>query len=161
LYPASADVSPGPTRRRSAPPHTRRDPLATRTLSRRALRDQNDEVEAIEDDESEGGDEKPAQKAKKARVRKTPASKDKKPAKPRTRKKATKAPERRVARWAVCDNVMKRIAVFEYKDRAKADAKLAEIRESKAGTFFIQLVKDPYDPPVEPASSPVLPPVLK
>jgi len=52
-----------------------------------------------------------------------------------------------VARWAVCDNGMKRVAVFAYKDRAGADTKLAEIRGSKAGTFFILLVKDPSDPP--------------
>ncbi|HJZ57949.1 MAG TPA: hypothetical protein VKE74_23530 [Gemmataceae bacterium] len=51
------------------------------------------------------------------------------------------------ARWAVCDNGMKRVAVFEYKDRAGADAKLAEVRERKSGTFFLLLVKDPYDPP--------------
>jgi hypothetical protein len=57
------------------------------------------------------------------------------------------------ARWAVCDNGMKRLAVFDYKDRAGADTKLAEIRECKAGTFFILLVKDPYDPPAEPAAT--------
>jgi hypothetical protein len=58
------------------------------------------------------------------------------------------------ARWAVCDGGMKRIAVFEYKDRAGADAKLAELRERKTGTFFVQLVKDPYEPPVaEPAAA--------
>jgi hypothetical protein len=62
-----------------------------------------------------------------------------------------KVPERRVARWALCDNGVKRLAVFEYKDRAGADASLAAIRGSKAGTFFILLVKDPFDPPAEPA----------
>lgn len=79
------------------------------------------------------------------------AAKTKAPAKPRARKKAVKVPERTFARWAVCDNAAKRVAVFEYKDRAGADAKLAEVREWKAGTFFIVLVKDPYDPLTEPA----------
>ena len=57
-----------------------------------------------------------------------------------------------VARWAVCDNGMKRVAVFDYKDRAGADTKLAEIRGSKSGTFFILLVKDPYDPTGDPSA---------
>src|SRR5262249_17386189 len=69
------------------------------------------------------------------------------PAKPRARKRAAKEPPRMFARWAVCDNGMKRVAVFEYKDRAGADAKLAEVRERKSGTFFLLLGKDPYDPP--------------
>jgi hypothetical protein len=51
----------------------------------------------------------------------------------------------------VCDNGAKRVAVFEYKDRADADAKLADVRERKPGTYYLQLVKDPYDPPTEPA----------
>lgn len=59
------------------------------------------------------------------------------------------------ARWAVFDNGLKRVALFEYTDRAGADAKLAHIRASKTGTFFVALVKDPYDPPAEPASVPI------
>src|SRR5205085_2469364 len=106
--------------------------------SRRALRDQNDEVEAVADeDESEDGDDAPARKVKKPRARKASGSAAKKPAKPRVRKKAAKIAERTFARWAVCDNGMKRVAVFDYKDRAGADTKLAEIRGSKTGTFFI------------------------
>jgi hypothetical protein len=57
-----------------------------------------------------------------------------------------------VARWAVCDNGAKRIAVFDYRDRVAADAKLAEVRERKPGTYYLALVKDPYDPPAEPAA---------
>jgi hypothetical protein len=137
---------------------TRRIPLATRTLNRRALRDQNDAAEAISEDEEpeddgDESDETPAPKVTKARARKTTDSTKKKPAKPRApRKKAVKIPPRMFARWAVCDNGMKRVAVFEYKDRAAADAKLAQIRESKSGTFFLLLVKDPYVPPAEPAA---------
>jgi hypothetical protein len=59
-----------------------------------------------------------------------------------------------ITRWAVYGNGMKRVAVFEYKDRAAADAKLAQIRESKAGTFFFLLAKDPYDPPTESVAPP-------
>ena len=124
--------------------------MATRTLNRRALRDQNDAAEPDADDEaSDDGDEAPAPKVKKARARKAPG--EKKPAKPRARKKAVKVPPVMFARWAVCDNGMKRVAVFEYKDRAGADARLAEIRAQKPGTFFLLLVKDPCDPPPAPA----------
>jgi hypothetical protein len=121
------------------------------------LRDQNDAAEAASeaeeprDDEGEG--ETPAPKVRKARAHKASAPAGKTPTKPRARKKAAKVAERRCARWAVCDNGMKRVAVFEYRDRAAADAKLLQVREAKSGTFFLLLVKDPYDPPAD-ASSP-------
>ena len=126
--------------------------MATRTISRRALRDQNDEAEQSEpDDEGEAvaGEDTPKPRARK----KTKLAKVKDPSKPpRARRKTVKVPPLMFARWAICDNGMKRVAVFEYRDRAGADAKLAEVRERKAGTFFILLVKDPYDPPAEPAA---------
>jgi hypothetical protein len=130
--------------------------MAKRTLNRRALRDQNDEAEAADDERDEdAGDEeseeKPAKKPRAKRPAKPKAAKG--PPKPRApRKKTVKAPPRMFARWAVCDNGMKRIAVFEYKDRAGADAKLAEMKERKNGTFVLQLVKDAYVPPPEPAA---------
>ena len=132
--------------------------MATRTLSRRALRDQNDAAEAAADEPDDEGDDAPAPKVKKPRAKKATTAKEKKPAKPRVRKTATKVPLRTVARWAVCDNAMKRVAVFEYRDRTGADEKLTQIRESKAGTFFIVMVKDAYDPPAEvPAEPPAAP----
>jgi polyphosphate kinase 2 (PPK2 family) len=123
--------------------------LATRTLSRRALRDQNDAAEADTDDEASDEDETPAPKVKKTRARKVSAKAagDKEPAKPRVRKKSVKVAQVMFARWAVCDNGAKRVAVFEYRDRAGADAKLSEIRSQKTGTFYLLLVKDPCDPP--------------
>ena len=95
----------------------------------------------------------PETKVKKPRTRKseTPkAAKVKTPPKPR--KKAVKVPVRMVARWAVCDSGLKRVAVFDYKDRTGADAKLEEMLVRKPGAFYLQLVKDPYDPPaaIEP-----------
>ena len=53
-----------------------------------------------------------------------------------------KAPPRLFARWAVCDNGMKCVATFEYRDRAGADAKLADLLDRKAGGYFLQLVKE-------------------
>jgi len=126
--------------------------MAARTLSRRALREQHDQAEifeqkATETDQSEAQETKP----KKTRVRKAAVKKpatEKAPPKPRARKKAVKVPPRRFARWVVCDGGFKRIAVFEYKQRADADAKLIQLREEKKGPFFLQLVKDAYDPPL-------------
>jgi hypothetical protein len=123
-----------------------------RTLSRRALRDQNDAAERAEPEKDADESEDNSEEAPKLKKRAKPKA-VKAPAKPRVRKKAVKVPERMVARWAVCDNGAKRVAVFEYKDRAGADAKLAEVREHKPGTYYLTLVKDPYDPPTEPAGA--------
>ncbi len=109
--------------------------------------EQNEQAEAH--DEADTSDSE-APVAKKPRARKAAAKPagEKAPAKPRARKKTVKAAPRMVARWAVCDGGLKRLAIFEYRDRAGADAKLAEMKERKAGTYVLQLVKDPYDPPV-------------
>ncbi|MFO0800063.1 MAG: hypothetical protein U0804_21560 [Gemmataceae bacterium] len=124
--------------------------MAGRTLSRRALRDEHDQLEAAESDAPTVDDDDTPAPAKKPRARKTAAKAakvPKAPAKPRVRKRLVKVPPRTVARWAVCDGGLKRVAVFEYRDRAGADARLAEYRERKTGTYCVQLVKDPYDPP--------------
>lgn len=124
--------------------------MAGRTLSRRALRDEHDQAEAPEGDDTAADESDAPAPTKKPRARKaaTKLAKDPKaPAKPRVRKKTVKVPPRMVARWAVCDGGLKRVAVFEYRDRAGADARLAEYRERKTGTYCLQLVKDPYDPP--------------
>jgi hypothetical protein len=74
----------------------------------------------------------------------TPVVKPKAP-----RKKAVKVPPRMFARWAVCDTGLKHVAVFEYRDRAAADAKLDDLLGRKAGEYLLQLVKQPA--PAEPA----------
>ncbi len=118
------------------------------------MRDQNDESERIAVETGEADDAPGSEaKAKKPRARKKAAEPAgaKPPAGPRARRKAAKEPPRMFARWAVCDGGLKRVAVFEYKDRAGADARLAQMQERKSGTFFLQLVKDPYDPPAAAA----------
>jgi hypothetical protein len=43
----------------------------------------------------------------------------------------------------VFDSSVKQVAVFDYKDRAAADAKFTELQATrKTGTFFLQLVKE-------------------
>ncbi|WP_439623622.1 hypothetical protein [Gemmata sp.] len=116
--------------------------MASRTVGRRALREQNDQAEAAE------AVAEPT--VKKARVRKVAAEKPAKvrvAATPRVRTRKVKAPPRMVARWAVCDAALKRVAMFEYKDRAGADSKLSEMQDLKKGTYVLQLVKELYEPP--------------
>jgi hypothetical protein len=134
--------------------------MAGRTLNRRELRRQSDaaeaasregvedDTEAVEEDEEEaeegeeaaegsdeGGDEEaPATKKAKAKA---------KPKAVRTTRKPKAAPRMR-ARWGVFDSSMKQLAVFDYKDRAAAEAKAAELQATrKTGTFFVQMVKEP------------------
>ncbi len=132
--------------------------MPTRVLNRRVMRERHDEAEPTE--ETTGSSEVPAEavKTRKPRTRKAAGEKPAKvkaPAKPRARKKSLKAPQRMFARWAVCDNGLKRVAIFEYRDRDGADAKLAEMLEKKPGAFFLLLVKDPYDPPPPAAAEEV------
>lgn len=130
--------------------------MATRTLSRRAMREQHDHAEKL-GQETAGPEEQPVPAAgvKKTRTRKAAAKPagEKVPPRPAVRRKKVKVPPRMVARWAVCDGGLKRLAVFEYKDRVGADTKLSQIRDQRKGTFVLQLVKDPFDPPAagEPA----------
>jgi hypothetical protein len=137
--------------------------MAGRILNRRELRRQSDaaesasldqvedEAEAVAEEENESeegkaaggsegvGDEAPPAKAK---------------AKPRAvRKPRKKAAPRLRARWGVFDAAMKQVAVFDYKDRPAADAKVAELLAArKTGTFFLQMVKEPM--PEDAAQAP-------
>jgi hypothetical protein len=72
---------------------------------------------------------------------------------PRVRKpRKPKAAPRVRARWGVFDSSMKQVAIFDYKDRAAADAKVSELLASKkAGTFFLQMVKEAMPEGAEPA----------
>ena len=102
-----------------------------------------DEAAADESDAEEGDDEAPPAKAKaKAKAKPKAVRKPRKP----------KAIPRMRARWGVFDGSMKQLAVFDYKDRAAADAKVAELLATrKTGTFFLQLVKEPMPEDAAPA----------
>jgi len=145
--------------------------MAGRILNRRELRRQADAAEAIEtpaaaddldetededeegDDEeagdddsgdeaeaSEGGDEDDEEKPKKKKAK--PKAKAKAEAKPRKPRKPKAAPRMR-ARWGVFDASMKQLAIFDWNQRADADAKVVELAAKKNGTFFVQIVKEP------------------
>jgi hypothetical protein len=126
--------------------------MAARILRRRALRELHEQAEKVGQSTAAASEALPPKtKVKKTRIRKTAAKMPGAPKaspKPRARKKTVKALPRMFARWAVCDGGFKRVAVFEFNQRADADAKLIQLQEAKKGPFFLQLVKDPFDPPV-------------
>jgi hypothetical protein len=149
--------------------------MAGRILNRRELRRQSDaaesvnaegaedETEAAEDDEeeadeSEEGDEAAEGSDEEGDDEDAPKAKPKAKAKAKAKPKAVRKPRKpkaapRVrARWGVFDAAMKQVAVFDYKDRAAADAKVAELLATrKTGTFFLQMVKEPMPEEAAPA----------
>jgi hypothetical protein len=52
------------------------------------------------------------------------------------------------ARWGVFDNNMKQVAIFDYRERDAAEAKLTDLLSKKKGTHFLQIVKDAMPEPV-------------
>jgi hypothetical protein len=80
--------------------------------------------------------------------------KPKKPAAPRAQKaRPMKARPRLCARWGVFDAAMRQVAIFDYNQRAAADAKLAQLLAKQKGTYFLQIVKEsmPEPAPAEAA----------
>ncbi len=119
--------------------------MAGRILNRRELRAQADQAERQQADGA-GGDTAAPKAA--AKPRKAAAPKARKP-------RAKKAPPRLCARWGVFDGAMKQVAIFDYNQRAAADARLAELLGRGKGTYFLQIVKEQMPEPaaeVVPAS---------
>lgn len=118
--------------------------MAGRTLNRRELRKQADQAESV-----------PARADTEAAPAKAPAAKKaRKPAVPRKpRVPKVKVPTRMRARWGIFDGGMKQVAVFDYNQRAAADAKLADLLAKAKGahSHFLQIVKEPM--PVPPVAA--------
>jgi hypothetical protein len=130
--------SPYPTRKQAV--------MAGRILNRRELRKQSDQAEQQPEAAATATAVAEAPPRKKARA-KTPAA-------PRVKKpRPRKAPARMRARWGVFDGGMKQVAVFDYNQRAVAEAKVADLHSRNKGTHFLQLVKDEM-PEAEPAAAP-------
>src|SRR3954454_17321224 len=121
--------------------------MAGRILNRRELRKQADAAE------------QPAAAALDTTLEVVPPKKKartKAPAAPKVKKpRAKKAPPRMRARWGVFDGGMKQIAVFDYNQRAAAEAKVADLHSRSRGVPFFQIGKEEM-PEAEP---PVAPPV--
>ena len=94
--------------------------MAKRTTSIKAKRA---EAEAVEAQEEVAG---------KKKLKKAPAKR-----KPKTPKEV-----RLKAFWGVLNQSMKRVALFEYADRKKADKKAEELSASSKTPHFVMLVKD-------------------
>lgn len=58
------------------------------------------------------------------------------------RPRTARSAGRTVARWGVFDGAMKLVAAFDYKERALADQKAAELNEKRNGTYLVQMVKE-------------------
>lgn len=102
--------------------------MARKVVSRKEKRA---EVEAAE----KAGKKGTATKAKKDPAAKTAAPKRK------SRAKAAKD-IRLKAFWGVFNQTLKRIALFEYSERKKADKMAAELTANGKSPHFVQLVKD-------------------
>jgi hypothetical protein len=112
--------------------------MAGRILNRRELRKQTDQAEqsgAVVPGPA-AGEAPPSGKARAAKA----------PARKRT-PKAKKAAPRMRARWGIFDGGMKQVAVFDYNERAAAEEKLADLRATKKGLHFLQIVKEPMPEP--------------
>ena len=111
--------------------------MARRTLNRMELR------RASEAADSTGGA---------VAIADEPTDSPKKPAKakPKPRKSAkNKAPVRMRVRWAVVNDSLKQVAVFDYPHRSAADDKAADLVSKGKGHHFVRLVKEPMPEPVE------------
>jgi hypothetical protein len=98
--------------------------MARKVVSRKAKRA---EVEAADKSEKKSA-------VKKAAVKKAPAKR-------KSRAKAAKD-IRLKAFWGVFNQTLKRIALFEYNERKKADKMAAELTANGKSPHFVQLVKD-------------------
>ena len=108
--------------------------MAGRTLNRRALREQADQLEQSEVMVSDPPVTAGSTKPRKAKAAAAPKVK---------RARAKKAPPRMRARWGVFDAGMKRVAIFDYNQRAAADEKLADLLARQKGIHFLKIVKEP------------------
>jgi hypothetical protein len=117
--------------------------MAGRILNRRELRDQADQAQRQQAEAPDATDKAAPKEGVKAKA------KAKRPTVPKVRKpRAKKAPPRLCARWGLFDGGMKQVAIFDYNQRAAADAKLAELLARQKGTYFMQIVKEPMPEPV-------------
>jgi hypothetical protein len=106
-------------------------------LNRKELREEHDAAEAS----LEVGGEAAAAKAKDEAAPGKTKDKGKPPVKRKSRAKAAKE-VRLKAFWGVFNQTLRRVALFEYRQRAEADKKAGELSESQKTPHFVQLVKE-------------------
>lgn len=117
--------------------------MGSRILNRRQLRKQSDQVEQTETGAT----------ATAATLAVSEGTAKRKPAVAAVRKpRKSKVPPRMRAMWCIYDGGMKEIALFDYNQRAAAEAKLTVLLGKPKGVYFLQIVKQPI-PAAEPAES--------
>lgn len=100
--------------------------MARRILNRKELRQASEAAEQRgAEQESSSAEAKPERKAPKRK----------------SRSKVVKE-VRLKAFWGVFNQSLKRVALFEYSQRAEADTKAQELSESQKTPHFVQLVKE-------------------
>lgn len=102
--------------------------MARKVVNRKELRREGEAAEKSD------GAERPAKKAK-----------AKTPAKPRKSRAKSSKGVRRKAFWGIFNQSMKRVAVFEYSQRDKAQQKAEELSTSQRTPHFVQIVKEDID----------------
>ena len=100
--------------------------MARKVLNRKELRQASEAAERGQTDASKGEGEATTKKA---------------PVKRKTRAKVVKE-VRLKAFWGVFNQSLKRVALFEYSERGKADKKAAEMTASQKTPHFVQQVKE-------------------
>ena len=86
---------------------------------------------------SEPGDGKPKKVAKAPKV-----------TKPRKSSKS-KTPVRMRVRWAVVNDSLKQVALFDYAQRTEADLKVVDLMGKGKGHHFVRMIKEPMPEPAE------------
>ncbi len=111
------------------------------TINRMELRRAAEAAKASKESDTAAPDGAATTKPKKA-------AKAAKTTKPRKSAKS-KAPVRMRVRWAVFNDSMKQVAVFDYTQRSDADQKAADQIGKGKGHHFVQAIKEPMPEPVE------------
>ena len=82
------------------------------------------------------------------------AKKAKAPKVSKLRKSAkNKAPVRMRVRWAVVNDSLKQVAIFDYPQKSEAEQKATEMMDKGKGHHFVRGVKEPMPEPPEPVKS--------
>jgi hypothetical protein len=95
--------------------------MARKILNRKELRQENDAAERTAAEPKAAAKKPPAKRKSRAKVAKEVRLK---------------------AFWGVFNQSLRRIAVFEFSQRADADKKASELSESQKSPHFVQLVKE-------------------
>jgi len=86
--------------------------------------------------------------AKQPGQRKASAQKDKAPS-PAKKTGRTRSKRKTVTRvkayWGVFNDLLQQVAVFEYRDRAKAEKSARQLTKTKKGSYFVRIVKRTVD----------------